>query len=853
MATQPIFASVPKPVPDLNEIRRACKVIISGAKRGRVVEVRALKTPYGTCSGYYTDATIIQDVYNLSLDESVPNVYWTIQELKRDVAAAGVNTIRRHVETTTEDIQTERYLYIPIDCDPRRPAGTSSTETEKAYSHDVACEIRDFLSIHHGIESILADSGNGYHVLVRVDMAVSDSTVELVKKLLVALKAKFGTAQVDVDTVVYNPSRILKIYGTVARKGEHTDERPWRTSRLVEIPDELPVVSEEALRALLAEITASLPVEKAAEVKQGKSEAQRNERGLIPHGEMHKPLISVAGKLRNMGMSADSIFEALMLWADENCEQPIDEDRIRQYADSFEKYEKGNPLRDMVIVDNTPNPLAGVVQVVEEQPKEWGTPEEIDDALLPVKSFDLDFVPNCMQAFVLDTAQRMSVPVDFTGVCALAVLAGCMNRRAFVYPKKLDKKWKEAISISGALVASSGELKTPTFRAFTNILTELEIDWRKIHAEVLQKYEQEVKAIKEQNKQIKRDEGVLLDMPKEPDPASRIIVNDATPERLHQLMAKNPAGMFVFRDEMSGWVSELDKEGREGQRPLFLAAMNGSDPHSVDRIGREDEFAIMSASIFGGFQPDLLMEFLSDSRNVSDGTFARLGLLVWPDTTNLPTIDRQANEKAYLTARKVMRVLAEMGVQQVQLHFGEDAQPLFDEWFESLRLKLKAEKHPGKKSHLSKYRGLLPKLAGLLQLADLVACLPSSILWSHSEKDAAAALLGVQHIDSGHLARAIRLLDYLESHMCRVYACRRGPNQRAFYALAGLIRRGEVKDGFSIRDIIRNGYADLDTVGRVDFATDALMLKGWLREMIPDPSKRGPKTTQWEIHPSLKG
>ena len=78
------------------------------------------------------------------------------------------------------------------------------------------------------------------------------------------------------------------------------------------------------------------------------------------------------------------------------------------------------------------------------------------------------------------------------------------------------------------------------------------------------------------------------------------------------------------------------------------------------------------------------MEFLSDSRNVSDGTFARLGLLIWPDPTNLPTIDRQGNETAYLTTRKVMRVLAEMDVQQVQLHFGEDVQPLFDEAFPPL-------------------------------------------------------------------------------------------------------------------------------------------------------------------------
>ncbi|MGC2001960.1 MAG: hypothetical protein WA658_19040, partial [Candidatus Acidiferrales bacterium] len=54
--TQPV---PPKPVPNLEEIARACKIIVSGAKRGRVVEVRALNTPQGTWSGYFTDSTII--------------------------------------------------------------------------------------------------------------------------------------------------------------------------------------------------------------------------------------------------------------------------------------------------------------------------------------------------------------------------------------------------------------------------------------------------------------------------------------------------------------------------------------------------------------------------------------------------------------------------------------------------------------------------------------------------------------------------------------------------------------------------------------------------------------------------
>jgi len=448
----------------------------------------------------------------------------------------------------------------------------------------------------------------------------------------------------------------------------------------------------------------------------------------------------------------------------------------------------------------------------------------------------------------------MSVPLDFVGVCALAVLAGVVNRRAFVYPKQLDKEWREALAVSGAVVAASGKMKTPTWKTFTNILLEAEYDWRTEYQSRLCIYKSELKAYedaerfkkKEKNTKDDSEAGPLFTpapskavaKPADLAPCRRLMLNDSTPEMMHQLMTENPEGMFVYRDELASWVAELDKEGREVERGMYLAAMNGNDGYAVDRIGRGSVFATMSASLFGGFQPDLLINFLSDSRNVSDGMIARFGLLCWPDTVTIPRVDRSADEQAKDRFRKVIRTLAELKAETVFLHFAPDAQNRFNDWYDVHDRKVNQEENPGKQSHLSKYRGLLPKLAGLLQLADIV--------------DSVSSLEGNHLIDLEHLNRAIGLLAYLERHMNRVYASIRTPEQKAVETLAKHLRKGDLKNGFSSRDIKRKGWEHLSDSGNTESALESLEELIWLRPMQQAKSSNGGRPTpRWEINPAL--
>ena len=99
---------------------------------------------------------------------------------------------------------------------------------------------------------VYADSGNGGHLLYRLDIPNDPASTDLVKHCLHALGLLFSDDQVIVDPSTYNASRIWKVYGTLAAKGDNTPARPHRLAKLLEVPSRIEVVSSELLSQLAA-------------------------------------------------------------------------------------------------------------------------------------------------------------------------------------------------------------------------------------------------------------------------------------------------------------------------------------------------------------------------------------------------------------------------------------------------------------------------------------------------------------------------------------------------------------------------------------------------------------------------
>jgi hypothetical protein len=231
---------------------------------GQVIEVRALTDQY-THSGYFSDRdALVRSVEPLDADSSVHGIYVTLNEVNPALLSRRANRIKMRLgkkDSTTSDADILRRRWLPIDIDPLRPSGVSSTDEEHGLALAKAKEVARWIAGLGFPEPVRADSGNGAHLLYRIDLPNDEAATVLVKACLMTLDALFSDERVTVDTANFNAARIWKLYGTVSRKGDNTPERPHRRSRILSAPDELSVATVDQLR----DLAARLPTETAAQ------------------------------------------------------------------------------------------------------------------------------------------------------------------------------------------------------------------------------------------------------------------------------------------------------------------------------------------------------------------------------------------------------------------------------------------------------------------------------------------------------------------------------------------------------------------------------------------------------------
>lgn len=474
---------------------------------------------------------------------------------------------------------------------------------------------------------------------------------------------------------------------------------------------------------------------------------------------------------------------------------------------------------------------------LEALPMEWPQPVALPEALPAVPAFDPDLLPEAVRPWVLDIAHRMQCPADFPAVGALVALSSLVGARAVMSPKARDD-WRVVPNLWGAVVGRPAVMKSPALSQAMAPLDRLQAaeleHWKSAYAdwEVDQKVadmaadanEKKAKALASKDPAAARALLQPVDAPPAPQ-ARRFVVNDATVEKLGELLQGNEWGFLAYRDEVYGLLKSLDKEGQEGARSFYLQAYDGNQGYTFDRIGRgTTHVPRVCLSLLGSIQPGKVQEYVRGAvagGSGDDGLLQRFGLAVWPDVgREFRYVDQwpntQAKQAAWAVYERFAALQPQSDTEPVVWRFSAEAQDLFSAWMEASKTELRStDMHPALVSHLDKYSKLVPALALLFALVDT----PDS---GHTVREA-------------ELLRALAWAEFLQAHAQRLYSAAINPETTAAVALLGKIRAGKLLDAdgailqaFTARQVAVRGWGSLTTPDAVRKAANLLVDYGWL-------------------------
>lgn len=206
------------------------------------------------------------------------------------------------------------------------------------------------------------------------------------------------------------------------------------------------------------------------------------------------------------------------------------------------------------------------------------------------RTFPLETLPLALKGIVLEAAKSLPVAPEMMVLPVLAVVGAAIGNSRSI---QLKSDYQESAAIYGAVVAETGSMKSPSLAI---AVKPLQIIDSKEH---------------------------------------RTWTSDVTVEALGPLLAANPQGLLIVKDELAGLITSLNqyKGGKGSDRQFYLSAYSGSAMR-VDRKGGAGmpplhlSVAKPFLSVIGCIQPDVLPS-LKAEHDAEDGFVERL-LFVWP-------------------------------------------------------------------------------------------------------------------------------------------------------------------------------------------------------------------------------
>lgn len=486
----------------------------------------------------------------------------------------------------------------------------------------------------------------------------------------------------------------------------------------------------------------------------------------------------------------------------------------------------------------------------------------------PAPTLPETLLPAPLRPWILDAARLASLPLEMVAAPAVVGLGAIVGRAVGIRPWEFDD-YLTVPNLWGAVLARPGYMKSFAVQEGLFPLYRLAAEATDEYMEKRARVAAKLAAIDAAMDDVKRKmrDAAKKDEPFEPleerfaslvaerervdAPERRYLTHDATIEKLAELLKENPRGMLVARDELFGLLRSFDKVGRENDRQFYLEGWGGTSSFTSDRIGRGTlHIRSLTLSVIGSIQPGRIRGLVDDAASGGggdDGLLQRFQILVCPDRMEpwakpRKWPDSQARETAYeifkaldrLTPYQIGAAIEREGAIPY-LTFSPSAQKVADQWRHELEDRVRSgqlDASPAFASHIGKYRSLMPSLALLFHLVDVV----------NGTEDPGGVTEHATHL-------ALNWCDFLEAHARRIYDVELGRGKAAARALAAKIEAGAIIDSQTVREIYRNQWSGLRTDEVVIDGLKVLAELGWVR--LESVSQGGRASQVVRINPGL--
>jgi hypothetical protein len=410
-------------------------------------------------------------------------------------------------------------------------------------------------------------------------------------------------------------------------------------------------------------------------------------------------------------------------------------------------------------------------------------PRHPEDEVAP---FPLDCLPQPVQVYVTETATAIGCPVDFVALSAITVASAAIGNSRRL---KIRRGYEEGCRIFAALVGASGDGKTPARNTACRPVYE---EQKRLHAQYQARYEQyvaELETYELAKKAALKAKGHTMPIPEKPvkPVMAHAYVENTTIEALARIMAQNPRGTLVIRDELTALVNSLNsyRAGRGDDREFFLSVWSGA-PFKADRLKDEEQPRFVPhpfLSIIGAIPPSQL-PVLDAGNNGEDGFVHRI-LYCFPRrmTSRSWSWHGLSPQTETLWENVVHRLYAlEMdqdehgGPTPRVLNLAPEARPLWEQWYNAHV----AEAETADLDEMLK--SFWPKCVAYAARLSLIIHLLRATCGEQVGED----------VDAESLRRGLKLVRYFQSHTRAVYAHLRLPKKgsQIHRAIAWVRQRG---------------------------------------------------------------